>query len=93
MRLKVTTKDAEKEHEYNMALQKEVNAGKTVVEADPMFKVIGDSGTYTFFTLPDGSAGTEKERSEKWLDSFYTDPLLKNKEWMDSLKTTDASSI
>ena len=85
-------KDAEKEHEYNMALQKEVNAGKTVVEADPMFKVIGDSGTYTFFTLPDASAGTEKERSEKWLDAFYTDPLLKNKEWMDSLKNTDASA-
>ena len=85
-------RDAEKDHESNMALQRLVNSGKTQVEADPMFTVLGDKQTYTFFTLPDASAGTEKERSEKWLDSFYTDPLLKNKEWMDSLKTTDASA-
>ena len=42
-------KDAEKEHEYNMALQKEVNAGKTVVEADPMFKVLERQGNIYIF--------------------------------------------
>ena len=85
-------RDAEKDHESNMALQRLVNSGKTQVEADPMFTVLGDKQTYTFFTLPDASAGTEKERSEKWLDAFYTDPKLKNKEYMEALKVNDTEA-
>jgi len=83
-------KDMERKHLYDLELQKAVNAGKDTVEADPMFTVFGEGNVaYSFFNLPDASAGTEKERAEKWMDAFYTDTRLKNKEYMEALKEAD----